>query len=290
MNMLKTTLLMAMLTGILIAIGGAVAGSTGALIMLVISLGMNFYAYWNSDSICLRAYNAQEITREEAPNLYELVEKLAKRAELPMPRVCIIEADEPNAFATGRDPEHAAVAVTTGIMQALDYNELAGVISHELSHVKHRDTLISTIAASIAGVISMIANVAQFAAIFGSSNDDEESSNPLVLMATAIIAPIAAMIIQMAISRTREYSADAEGGRICGNPLYLANALAKIDYFAKHGEMPNAKPETSHMFIISPFAGSGKSLANLFSTHPLTEDRIAKLREQARLEGIKEVE
>ena len=277
---------MATLTGILIAIGGAVAGSTGALIMLVISLGMNFYAYWNSDSICLRAYNAQEITREEAPNLYELVEKLAKRAELPMPRVCIIEADEPNAFATGRNPEHAAVAVTTGIMQALDYNELAGVISHELSHVKHRDTLISTIAASIAGVISMIANVAQFAAIFGSSNDDEESSNPLVLMATAIIAPIAAMIIQMAISRTREYSADAEGGRICGNPLYLANALAKIDYFAKHGEMPNAKPETSHMFIISPFAGSGKSLANLFSTHPLTEDRIAKLREQASEQGI----
>ncbi len=286
MNMLKTTLLMATLTGILIAIGGAVAGSTGALIMLMISLGMNFYAYWNSDSICLRAYNAQEITREEAPNLYDLVEKLAKRADLPMPRVCIIEADEPNAFATGRNPEHAAVAVTTGIMQALDYNELAGVISHELSHVKHRDTLISTIAASIAGVISMIANIAQFAAIFGSSNDEEESSNPLVLMATAIIAPIAAMIIQMAISRTREYSADAEGGRICGNPLYLANALAKIDYFAKHGEMPNAKPETSHMFIISPFAGSGKSLANLFSTHPLTEDRIAKLREQASEQGI----
>lgn len=277
---------MATLTGILIAIGGAVAGSTGALIMLMISLGMNFYAYWNSDSICLRAYNAQEITREEAPNLYDLVEKLAKRADLPMPRVCIIEADEPNAFATGRNPEHAAVAVTTGIMQALDYNELAGVISHELSHVKHRDTLISTIAASIAGVISMIANIAQFAAIFGSSNDEEESSNPLVLMATAIIAPIAAMIIQMAISRTREYSADAEGGRICGNPLYLANALAKIDYFAKHGEMPNAKPETSHMFIISPFAGSGKSLANLFSTHPLTEDRIAKLREQASEQGI----
>ena len=286
MNMLKTTLLMATLTGILIAIGGAVAGSTGALIMLMISLGMNFYAYWNSDSICLRAYNAQEITREEAPNLYDLVEKLAKRADLPMPKVCIIEADEPNAFATGRNPEHAAVAVTTGIMQALDYNELAGVISHELSHVKHRDTLISTIAASIAGVISMIANIAQFAAIFGSSNDEEESSNPLVLMATAIIAPIAAMIIQMAISRTREYSADAEGGRICGNPLYLANALAKIDYFAKHGEMPNAKPETSHMFIISPFAGSGKSLANLFSTHPLTEDRIAKLREQASEQGI----
>ena len=203
-----------------------------------------------------------------------------------MPKVCIIEADEPNAFATGRNPEHAAVAVTTGIMQALDYNELAGVISHELSHVKHRDTLISTIAASIAGVISMIANIAQFAAIFGSSNDEEESSNPLVLMATAIIAPIAAMIIQMAISRTREYSADAEGGRICGNPLYLANALAKIDYFAKHGEMPNAKPETSHMFIISPFAGSGKSLANLFSTHPLTEDRIVRLQEQASEQGI----
>lgn len=286
MNILKTTLLMAALTGILIAIGGAVAGTSGAIIMFVISLGINFYTYWNSDSICLRAYGAQIIDRETAPNLYDLVEKLAQRAELPMPKVAIIEADEPNAFATGRNPEHAAVAVTTGIMQALSYEELAGVISHELAHVKHRDTLIGTIAASMAGVISMIANVAQFAAIFGSNSDDDDGSNPLVLMITAILAPIAAAIIQMAISRTREYDADAEGGRICGNPLYLANALEKIDYYAKHREFPNAKPETSHMFIINPLSGSAKSMANLFSTHPLTEDRIAKLREQANQEGI----
>lgn len=165
MNMLKTTLLMAALTGILIAIGGAIGGSTGAVVMFVISLGLNFYTYWNSDTMCLRAYNARVITREEAPNLYDLVERLAERAQLPMPRVAIIEADEPNAFATGRNPEHAAVAVTTGIMRVLTYEELAGVISHELAHVKHRDTLIGTIAASIAGVISMIANIAQFAAI-----------------------------------------------------------------------------------------------------------------------------
>ncbi|HIX83032.1 MAG TPA: zinc metalloprotease HtpX [Candidatus Megamonas gallistercoris] len=287
MNTLKTTVLMAALMGILIAIGGAVGGSTGALVMFVISLGMNIFMYWNSADMCLKAYGAQEITREDAPNLYDLVERLAKRAELPMPRVCIIEADEPNAFATGRNPEHAAVAVTTGIMRVLNYEELAGVLSHELAHVKHRDILISTIAASMAGAISMIANIAQFAAIFGSSNsDDEEGSNPIALLATAIIAPIAASVIQMAVSRSREYDADAEGGNICGNPLYLADALEKIDYYARHGEIPNATPATAHMFIINPFEGAGKKLANLFSTHPLTEDRIARLHEQASRQGI----
>lgn len=287
MNTLKTTVLMAALMGILIAIGGAVGGSTGALVMFVISLGMNIFMYWNSADMCLKAYGAQEITREDAPNLYDLVERLAKRAELPMPRVCIIEADEPNAFATGRNPEHAAVAVTTGIMRVLNYEELAGVLSHELAHVKHRDILISTIAASMAGAISMIANIAQFAAIFGSSNsDDEESSNPIALLATAIIAPIAASVIQMAVSRSREYDADAEGGNICGNPLYLADALEKIDYYARHGEIPNATPATAHMFIINPFEGAGKKLTNLFSTHPLTEDRIARLHEQASRQGI----
>ena len=287
MNTLKTTVLMAALMGILIAIGGAVGGSTGALVMFVISLGMNIFMYWNSADMCLKAYGAQEITREDAPNLYDLVERLAKRAELPMPRVCIIEADEPNAFATGRNPEHAAVAVTTGIMRVLNYEELAGVLSHELAHVKHRDILISTIAASMAGAISMIANIAQFAAIFGSSNsNDEEGSNPIALLATAIIAPIAASVIQMAVSRSREYDADAEGGNICGNPLYLADALEKIDYYARHGEIPNATPATAHMFIINPFEGAGKKLANLFSTHPLTEDRIARLHEQASRQGI----
>lgn len=288
MNTLKTTVLMAALMGILIAIGGAVGGTTGALLMFVISLGMNIFMYWNSADMCLRAYGAREVTREDAPNLYDLVERLAKRAELPMPRVCIIETDEPNAFATGRNPEHAAVAVTTGIMRALNYEELAGVISHELAHVKHRDILISTIAASMAGAISMIANVAQFGAIFGSSNNDDEEggSNMATLLATAIIAPLAAGIIQMAVSRSREYDADAEGGNICGNPLYLANALEKIDYYAKHGEMPNATPATAHMFIINPFEGAGKRLANMFSTHPLTEDRIARLHEQASEKGI----
>ena len=287
MNTLKTTVLMAALMGIMIAIGGAVGGSTGALVMCAISLGVNIYMYWNSADSCLRAYGAREVTREDAPNLYDLVERLAKRAELPMPRVCIIEADEPNAFATGRNPGHAAVAVTTGIMQALSYEELAGVISHELAHVKHRDILISTIAAGMAGIISTIASIAQWGAILGSNNnDDEEGSNPIAFLATAIIAPIAAGIIQMAISRSREYDADAEGGNICGNPLYLANALEKIDYYAKHGEMPNATPATAHMFIINPFEGAGKRLANMFSTHPLTEDRIARLHEQASEKGI----
>lgn len=289
MNTLKTTVLMAALMGILIAIGGAVGGTTGALVMFVISLGMNIFMYWNSADMCLRAYGAREITKEEAPNLYDLVERLAKRAELPMPRVCIIEADEPNAFATGRNPEHAAVAVTTGIMRVLNYEELAGVLSHELAHVKHRDILISTIAASMAGAISMLANIAQFAAIFGSSNsDDEEGSNPIALLATAIIAPIAASIIQMAVSRSREYDADAEGGNICGNPLYLADALEKIDAHVRSGQedLPNATPATAHMFIINPFEGMGQKMANLFSTHPLTEDRIARLRQQASQQGI----
>lgn len=289
MNTLKTTILMAALMGILIAIGGAVGGTTGALVMFVISLGMNIYMYWNSADMCLRAYNAREISREEAPNLYDLVEKLATRAQLPMPRVCIIEADEPNAFATGRNPEHAAVAVTTGIMRVLNYEELAGVLSHELAHVKHRDILIGTIAASIAGAISMIANVAQFAAIFGNNNDDDDGSNPIVLLATAIIAPIAAGIIQMAVSRSREYDADAEGGNICGNPLYLANALYKIDAHVRNEELPNATPATAHMFIVNPFEGAKKTMANLFSTHPLTEDRIARLRQQASQQGITSV-
>ena len=289
MNTLKTTVLMAALMGILIAIGGAVGGTTGALLMFVISLGMNIFMYWNSADMCLRAYGAREVTREDAPNLYDLVERLAKWAELPMPRVCIIEADEPNAFATGRNPEHAAVAVTTGIMRVLNYEELAGVLSHELAHVKHRDILISTIAASMAGAISMIANVAQFAAIFGNSNsNDEEGSNPIAILATAIIAPIAASIIQMAVSRSREYDADAEGGNICGNPLYLANALEKIEAHVRSGreEIPNATPATAHMFIINPFEGMGRKMANLFSTHPLTEDRIARLHEQASRQGI----
>ena len=275
---------MALLTGLLVAVGGFFGGSHGAAIMLVISLGMNFCSYWFSDSIVLRAYDAREIDESQAPELYRLVQGLAAIAELPMPKVCIIDTDIPNAFATGRNPSHAAVAVTTGIMRALQYEELGGVLAHELSHIKHRDTLISTIAASIAGVISMIANIAQWAAIFGlgRSSDDDDNGGLVGMLFTIIVAPIAAMLIQLAISRSREYEADKSGGQICGNPLALASALEKIEYYAQNARpMEQATPATSHMFIINPLANSGKMLMNLFSTHPATADRIARLREQA---------
>lgn len=282
MNNLKTVLLLSSLTILLVIIGAYFGGQNGAVLMFLLSLGMNFFSYWFSDTLVLKMYNAKPITKEETPNLYGLVEDLTKRAHLPMPKICIIESDVPNAFATGRNPSHAAVAVTTGIMKALSYEELAGVIAHELSHIQHRDTLISTIAASIAGMISTIAMIAKWGAIFGQR--DREDTNPIALLAVAILAPVAAMIIQMAISRTREYSADERGGEICGNPLYLASALEKIDYYAKNGEFKAATPETSHLFIINPLKGG--NMANLFSTHPKTEDRIAKLKEQAREKGI----
>ena len=283
MNTLKTTLLMALLSGILVAVGGAIGGSHGAAIMLLISLGMNFFSYWYSDSIVLRAYSAQEVTAEQAPELYRLVANLAANAGLPMPKVCIIDSDVPNAFATGRNPSHAAVAVTTGIMRVLQYDELGGVLAHELSHIKHRDMLISTIAASIAGVISMIANIAQWAAIFGMGRSDDDDNGGLVgSLFTIIVAPIAAMLIQMAISRSREYEADKSGGQICGNPLALASALEKIEYYAQHARpMEQATPATSHLFIVNPLKNSGRALMSLFSTHPATADRIARLRAQA---------
>lgn len=283
MNTVKTAVLMALLMGIMVAIGGAFGGSSGATIMLVIAIGMNFFSYWYSAPMVLKAYNAREVTREDAPNLYGLVEQLAANAGLPMPKVCITEAAEPNAFATGRNPSHAAVVVTTGIMRALDYNELSGVLAHELSHVKHRDILISSIAATFATVISWIANIAQWAAIFGGRNDEDDNGGIIGLLATIIIAPLAASIIQLAISRSREYDADKSGGEICGNPNYLADALEKIEYYAHNMDtLPDATPATAHMFIINPFEGSKKALMNLFSTHPATEDRIARLREQAR--------
>ena len=284
MNTLKSLILMALLTGIMVAVGGSFGGTSGATVMLLISLGMNLFSYWFSAPMVLRAYNAQEVTREEAPELYGMVEQLAANAHLPMPKLCIINSDVPNAFATGRNPSHAAVAVTTGIMRVLDYNELSGVLGHELTHVKNRDILISTIAAAMAGVISWIANIAQWAAIFGvgRSDDDEEGGGLLGSLVTIIIAPIAAFLIQMAISRSREYAADKGGGEICGNPEYLASALAKIDYYAKHAQpLPDATPATAHMFIVNPFEGVGSTIMNLFSTHPATEDRIARLHAQA---------
>ncbi len=281
MNIFKTALLMALLTGIMVAVGNWFGGGTGAMIMLIISLGMNFFSYWYSDTMVLKMYNAREISESEAPQLYNLVAKLAQKAELPMPRVCVIDSDVPNAFATGRNPDHAAVAVTTGIMRVLDYNELSGVLGHELAHVKHRDILIGTIAAAMAGVISMLGSIAQWGAIFG-SDDDDDRGGILGMIVAIIIAPLAASIIQMAISRSREYDADKTGGELCGNPMYLAAALNKIETYAvQNPPLENAGEATAHMFIINPFDGTAKFLKGLFSTHPDTEDRINKLREQA---------
>ena len=290
MNSIKTTMLMALLMALMVALGGIFAGHTGMTVMLVIALGMNFFSYWFSDRMVLSMYNAQEVDRQSAPELYGLVEKLAGRAGLPMPRVYIINEDAPNAFATGRNPSNAAVAVTTGLMRALDYNEISGVLGHELAHVKHRDILISTIAATMATVISYAASIAQWAAIFGSgrSSDDDNNGGIIGLIATAIIAPIAAALIQMAISRSREYSADEGGAEICGNPNYLAAALEKIEYYAVHGApLPEATPATAHMCIINPLTGRDISFKSLFSTHPDTQERIARLREQAQRMNIR---
>lgn len=282
MNIFKTFVLMALLTGLMVAIGGMIGNSTGAMVMLVISLGMNFATYWFSDSIVLKSYDAREISREDSPQLYDIVEKLAANANLPMPRVYVIDSAAPNAFATGRNPDNAAVAVTTGLMKALDYNEISGVLGHELAHVKHRDILIGTIAASMAGVISLVADIVQWGAIFGTRSDDDDGGIVGFLL-TVIVAPLAAMLIQLAVSRSREYDADKTGGEICGNPLYLASALEKIEYYAaNYDPMPQAGTATAHMFIINPLENSKKALKNLFSTHPDTDDRIAHLREQAR--------
>ena len=282
MNTLKTTLLLALLTGLLVAVGGAVGGRSGATIMLIVSFGMNFFSYWYSDSIVLKAYDARPVTPTQAPDLYRMVEGLAKNADLPMPRVYIIDSDVPNAFATGRNPANGVVAVTTGIMRTLQYEELQGVVAHELAHIKNRDTLISTVVASIAGVISWIGSMAQWAAIFGSGRDQDEEGGIGGMLFTIIIAPLAATLIQMGVSRSREFEADEQGGKICRNPLALASALQKIEHYAKHAVMRQATPATSHMFIINPLSGAGRSIMNLFSTHPDTAQRVAKLQEQAR--------
>ncbi len=281
MNTFKTMILMALMTALLVLVGSAVGGQDGAVMALIFSLGMNFFMYWNSDKLVLKAYQAQPVTEDEAPELYRMVSVLAKNAEIPMPRLYVVNNNIPNAFATGRDPQHGVVAVTTGIMRALNSDELAGVIAHELSHIKHRDTLISTIVASFAGAISFIAQMAQWAAIFGGRSEDEEDGGGIAgLLFAIIIAPLMAMLIQMGISRSREYSADEAGGRVCGNPLALASALQKIEGFAMNYKMEQATPATSHMFIINPLSGAQRMMS-LFSTHPTTADRIAKLREQA---------
>ncbi|HMK57373.1 MAG TPA: zinc metalloprotease HtpX [Dissulfurispiraceae bacterium] len=274
MNTVKTMMLMVFLTVLLVAIGGAVGGRTGMTFAFIMAFGMNFISYWFSDKIVLRMYRAQEVTESEAPELYGIVRRLAQKAALPMPKVYIVEEDQPNAFATGRNPQHAAVAATTGIMRILSQEELEGVLGHELAHVKHRDILISTIAATIAGAISYLAQMAQWAMIFGGSRRDEENSNPIAAIVMMIVAPIAAMLVQMAISRSREFSADEGGAEIAGNPIFLANALKKLDR-AAHQIPMDANPATAHMFIVNPLTGGG--LMKLFSTHPPMEERIARL-------------
>lgn len=276
MHTVKTLVLMVFLTVFFIFIGSLIGGKQGATIALIMAVGMNFFAYFFSHKIVLAMYGAKEVTEAEAPELYSIVRRLSQRAGLPMPKVYIIESDQPNAFATGRSPKHGVVAVTTGIMRILSREELEGVIGHELAHIKHRDILISTIAATIAGAISYLAQMAQWAMIFGGArHDDEEGGgHPVVALLMMIIAPIIAMIIQLAISRAREYAADEGGARIAGNPLYLANALRKLHYASQAIPM-DANPGTAHLFIVNPL--SGRSLMKLFSTHPPIEERIARL-------------
>ena len=288
MNTIKTTILMALMMIVLVVLGGAVGGKGGALLMFFVSLGMNFFSYWFSDSIVLKMYGARPLTESEAPELYRLVADLAARAGLPMPKVCLIESQTPNAFATGRSPAHAAVAVTRGIVGVLSREELAGVLAHELSHIKHRDTLISTIAAAMGSAISMLAYMAQWGALFGRSDDDEGAGGIVGTLVAVLVAPLAATLIQLAISRSREYDADKAGGEICGNPRYLARALEKISAAAQ--SLPpmreaEARPATSNLFIINPLAGSRQAFMSLFSTHPPTTERVARLEEQARLLG-----
>jgi heat shock protein HtpX len=279
--MLRTTLLLGALTGIIMAIGQLLGGSQGLVIAFIFAALMNFGSYWFSDKIVLSMYGARQVNEAEAPMLYRIVHNLALQAGMPMPKLYIIPTDAANAFATGRNPEHAAVAVTEGILRMMNERELTGVLAHELSHVKNRDILISSIAATLAGVIMMIANMARWAAIFGgySRSDDREGGGGILgLLLMSILAPIAAMIIQMAISRTREYAADATGARTSGDPLALASALRKLGLASERIPL-DASPQTSHLFIVNPL--SGRSLMQLFSTHPPLEDRIARLEQMA---------
>jgi heat shock protein HtpX len=275
MNNIKTLFLLVTLTLVLVWAGGALGGKQGMTIALIFALGINFISYWFSDKIVLRMYRAKQVTEAEAPDLYSIVRSLVQKAGMPMPKVYMMDQEQPNAFATGRNPNHAAVAVTTGIMRILTREELQGVIGHELSHIKNRDILISTIAATIAGAISYLAQMAQWAMIFGGHRgDDDEGGSPIAAFVMMIVGPIAAMIIQMAISRSREYAADSGGAQIAGNPRYLAGALRKLHMASQKIPM-HSNPAMSHMFIVNPFSGGG--IVKLFSTHPPIEERIARL-------------
>jgi heat shock protein HtpX len=291
MNTFRTVILLAVLTALLVWIGDMFGGRQGAIMALILAGGMNFFSYWFSDKIVIKMYGGQEVTAQDDPELYGLVQDLTQRAGLPMPRVYVLPQDTPNAFATGRNPEHAAVAVTQGIRRILNKRELAGVLGHELTHVKNRDILVSTIAATLAGAISYLAYMAQWAAIFGGgrSRDDEGGGgNIFGLLFMIIVAPLAAMLIQMAVSRSREYGADQGGANVTGDPLALASALRRLEMGVQNIplEVNNATANaTAHMFIVNPLTGGG--LASLFSTHPPMEERIARLEEMAKKMGAR---
>lgn len=278
MSYFKTALLLAGLTALFMGVGYLIGGANGALIALVVAAAMNIFTYWNSDRMVLSMYGAQEVDERSAPDLYRMVAELAGRAALPMPRVFIMDNPQPNAFATGRNPENAAVAVTTGLMNQLSREELAGVVAHELAHIKNHDTLLMTITATIAGAISM---VAQFGMFFGGNRENNNGPGLIGSLALMILAPLGAMLVQMAISRTREYAADEMGARICGQPMWLASALGRIEAAAH--QVPNydaeRSPATAHMFIINPLSGQG--MDNLFATHPSTDNRVAALQRLA---------
>ena len=277
-NQIRTTILLAVMTALILWVGQLLGGRQGMIIALILAAGMNFFSYWYSDKLVLKMYRASEVTPGQAPQLYETVQRLAQRAGLPMPKLYVIPQQAPNAFATGRNPEHAVVAVTEGLLNLMEHEEVTGVLAHELAHVKNRDILIGSIAATMAGAIMVLASMARWSAIFGGGgNSDDEGGGAgfIGLIAMSIIAPMAAMIIQMAISRSREYLADATGASFAGNPEGLARALEKLGAYSKRVPM-NANPSTAHMFIVNPL--SGKSMMSLFSTHPPLENRIARLR------------
>jgi heat shock protein HtpX len=275
MNVIRTAMLLAFMTALFMGVGYLVGGSGGMMIAFVIAAAMNLFGYWNADKMVLRMHHAVEVDERTAPEYYGMVRDLAARAGLPMPKVYLIDNPQPNAFATGRNPDNAAVAATTGLLQRLSHEEVAGVMAHELAHVQNRDTLTMTITATLAGAISMLGN---FAFFFGGNRDNNNPLGIIGVLVAIIVAPLAAMMVQMAISRTREYSADRRGAEICGNPMWLASALNKIAGAAKSIHNPDAErnPATAHMFIINPL--SGERMDNLFSTHPATENRIAALR------------
>jgi len=277
MNAIKTAFFLGLLSALLLIIGGAVGGRGGVVVALGLAAAMNFFSYWFSDKIVLAMHRAQPVTRAQAPQLYAALERLTGPTGTPMPRVYILPEEAPNAFATGRNPEHAAVAVTQGLLRLLDAEELEGVLAHELSHVKNRDILIGSVAATIASAVMVLASMARFAAIFGSGRggDDREGTSPFALLATALFAPIAASLIQMAVSRSREYQADASGAGMTHNPYALARALQKLESQSKRIPMQTAAPASNHLFIVKPFTGA--SLLNLFSTHPPIQERIKRL-------------